>query len=108
MDQSALDAIPTGLCVCGPDGVLVRYNRRAVELWGRAPRLDDTTELYGSAFRRYNADGTPLSFASTPVAGALRTGERFTGAELVIEQPDGSRVPVLMNVAPLRDSVRRS
>jgi PAS domain S-box-containing protein len=101
IDQSALDAIPTGLCLCAADGVLVRYNRRAVEIWGRAPRRGDTAELGGALFRRYAADGSPLPFAASPVATVLRTGERLFGAEFVIERPDGSRVPVLMNVAPL-------
>jgi PAS domain S-box-containing protein len=100
--QSALDAVPTGLCVCGPSGVLVRYNQRAIELWGRAPRLDDPAELNGGAFRRYAPDGSPLPFSLSPVATALRTGETLLGTEITIERPDGSRVPVLMNVAPLK------
>jgi PAS domain S-box-containing protein len=102
IEQSALDAVPTGLCVCGPSGVLVRYNRRALELWGRAPRLGDQAELDRGAFRRYAPDGTPLPFSSSPVATVLRTGKTLLGAELTIERPDGSRVPVLMNVAPLK------
>jgi PAS domain S-box-containing protein len=101
IDQTALDAIPTGLCVCTVDGALTRYNRRAVELWGRAPRLGDATEQHGGDFRRYQADGAPLSFAATPVGNVLRSGARIVGAEVVIERPDGSRVPVLMNAAPL-------
>ena len=103
IDQGALDAIPTGFCICRPDSALVRYNRRAVELWGRAPRLGDRAEQTGSNFRRYGPDGEPIGFESTPVARALRTGEQVIGAELVIERPDGSRVPVLMNVQPLKD-----
>jgi len=103
IDQSALDAIPTGFCVCRADSGLVRYNRRAVELWGRTPPLEDPSDQYSAAFRRYGADGEPIRFDSTPVATALRTGEPVVGAELVIERPDGSRVPVLMNVAPLQD-----
>ena len=86
----------------GRDGVLVRYNQRAVELWGRAPRLGDPAELKRGAFRRYGPDGSPLPFSSSPVATVLRTGETLLGAELTIERPDGSRVPVLMNVAPLK------
>jgi PAS domain S-box-containing protein len=101
VDQSALDAIPTGICLCAADGVLLRYNRRAVEIWGRAPRLGDTAELHNAAFRRYTAAGAPLAFNASPVANVLRTGERLLGAELIIERPDGSRIPVLMNVAPL-------
>src|SRR5579862_4395704 len=102
IEQGALDAIPTGLCVCAETGVLVRYNRRAVELWGRAPRLRDPAELDRGAFRRYGPDGNPLPFSSSPVATALRTGEALLGAEVTIERPDGLRVPVLMNVAPLK------
>jgi len=102
LDQAALDAIPTGLCVCSAEGVLFRYNRRAVELWGRAPRLGDPKEQQGSGFRRYRTDGAPLPFAATPVGNALRSGQPIVGAEVIIEQPDGTRVPVLMNVAPLK------
>ncbi len=107
IDQSALDAIPTGFCVCRADSGLVRYNRRAVELWGRTPPLGDPNDQYGSSFRRYGADGEPLPFESTPVATALRTGEPVAGAELVIERPDGSRIPVLMNAAPIQDGSGR-
>jgi PAS domain S-box-containing protein len=107
LDQAALDAIPTGLCVCTAEGALIRYNRRAVELWGRALPLGDPNQQHGSGFRRYQADGAPLPFAATPVAGVLRTGQPIVGAEVIIEQPDGSRVPVLMNVAPLKSKSGR-
>ena len=107
IEQSALDAIPTGFCVCRADSGLVRYNRRAVELWGRTPPLGDPNDQHGSSFRRYSAAGEPLPFDATPVAMALRSGEPVVGAELVIERPDGSRVPVLMNATPLRDQTGR-
>ncbi len=107
IDQSALDAIPTGFCVCRADSGLVRYNKRATELWGKAPRLGDPSEQTNANFRRYRPDGESIEFDSTPVAGALRTGKRVIGAELVIERPDGSRVPVLINVEPLKDKSGR-
>jgi PAS domain S-box-containing protein len=104
IDQSALDAIPTGFCICRSDGTLARYNQRAVELWGRAPRLGDPNEFSGGNFRRYTPEGVPLQFAATPVAVVLRSGVPVRGVELIIERPDGSQVPVLMNVAPLKDA----
>ena len=104
VEQAALDAIPTGFCVCTVGSGLIRYNKRAVELWGRAPRLGDPSEQFGSAFRRYGPDGEPVSFAAAPVGRALHSGEQVIGAELIIERPDGTRVPVLMNVAPLKDA----
>ena len=75
IDQAALDAIPTALCVCTAEGALVRYNRRAVELWGRALPLGDPSQQHGSGFRRYQADGAALPFAATPVANVLRSGQ---------------------------------
>jgi PAS domain S-box-containing protein len=107
IEQGALDAIPTGLCVFGLGKGLLRYNQRATELWGRSPRLGDLSEQAGANFRRYSAEGAPLEFDATPVARALRSGKRIVGAELVIEQPNGTRVPVLMNVTPLKNSSGR-
>jgi PAS domain S-box-containing protein len=107
IDQSALDAIPTGFCVCRADGALVRYNKRAVELWGRAPRLGDINEFSAVHFRRYTPDGVPMPFDASPVAVALRSGIPVRSVELFIERPDGSQIPVLMNVAPLKDAEGR-
>jgi PAS domain S-box-containing protein len=104
IEQSALDGIPTGLCVCRADGALARYNKRAIELWGRAPELGDTSEFSEKNFRRYTPQGVPLPFTASPVAVALRSGVPVRGQELVIERPDGSQIPVLMNVAPLKDA----
>jgi len=107
IDQAALDAIPTGLCVCTAQGALVRYNRSAVELWGQALPLGDPIQQHDTGFRRYQADGAPIPFAATPVAQVLRSGRPIFGAEVIIEQPDGARVPVLMNVAPLKSKSGR-
>src|SRR5579862_7196162 len=71
ISQSALDAIPTGFCVCRADSGLVRFNRRAVELWGRVPPLGNPTEQYSPAFRRFGPQGERLAFDATPVAVAL-------------------------------------
>ena len=101
--QNSLDAIPSGFCVCRTDCSLVRYNSRAVELWGCELPLGVPVSRYSDNLKRYRPDGEPLRIDSTPVAEAMRSGERVTAAELVIEQPDGTRVPVLMNVQPIKD-----
>jgi PAS domain S-box-containing protein len=107
IEQAALDAIPTGFCVCRADGALIRYNKRAVELWGRAPQLGDAGEFSETHFRRYSAQGVRLPFAATPVAVALHSGIPVRGVELLIGRPDGSQIPVLMNAAPLTDAEGR-
>jgi PAS domain S-box-containing protein len=107
IDQGALDAIPTAFCVCAADSSLVRYNLRAVEIWGRSPQIGNSAEQSAKTFHRYSADGKPLDFADIPVGKVMRTGQKILGAELIIERPDGSRVPVLMNAAPLKDTSGR-
>jgi PAS domain S-box-containing protein len=101
-DQIVLDAIPAAVCICSPDGVIARFNRRAAALWGRSPRAGDSRERYCGALRLYQQDGTPLLHAGTPVEAALRTGEPQLECEMVIERPDGSRVVVLADVDVLR------
>ncbi len=105
--QASLDAIPTGFCVCRTDCSLVRYNSRAVELWGSELPLGEPLLHPGGNLKRYMPDGELLQFDSTPVVQAMQTGERVIAAELVIEQPDGTRIPVLMNVQPFKDHAGR-
>jgi len=105
--QSSLDAIPIGFCVCKADCTLVRYNKRAAELWGQELPLGEPVARYSGDLRRYRPDGAPLHFDSTPVAQAISSGARVMAAEFVIEQPDGTRIPVLMNVQPIRDHTGR-
>lgn len=102
-DQAVLDAIPAAVYVCDAQGALVRFNREAVRLWGREPRLGDTCERYCGAQRLYLPDGTWLPHDRTPMARAVHTGEPCHGAEVVVECPDGSRRTVMVDIEALRD-----
>ncbi|MPY71403.1 MAG: PAS domain S-box protein [Alphaproteobacteria bacterium] len=102
IDQSVLDAIPSAVYVCARDGVLVRYNRWAAELWGRVPQPGDTDQKFCGAFRLFHLDGRPLPHASTPMEVALRTGEPQHNRDVIIERPDGSRIVVRVDIEPLR------
>ena len=51
LDQAILDALPVGVYVCDADGRIVRVNQRAIELWGRAPRLQDPAQRFCGSFR---------------------------------------------------------
>jgi PAS domain S-box-containing protein len=101
--QAILDAMPTALYVCAADGVILRYNQRATELWGRTPRLGETDERYCGSFRLFYLDGRPLAHADTPMAQVLRTRQPAHGLEVLIERPDGSRRTVLVHIEPLLD-----
>jgi hypothetical protein len=44
-----------------PDGVIVWFNSRAAELWGRVPVIGDTDERFCGAHTLYHADGTYMA-----------------------------------------------
>lgn len=102
LDQVVLDALPIGVYACDPDGCIVRVNRKAMELWGRAPRLHDAAERFCGAFRVENLDGQYVPPDESPMARAVRHGESFDGAEAVVQNADGRRWVVRANIAPLR------
>src|SRR5262245_9692351 len=99
LDQTVLDALPSAVSVCAADGVIVRYNRRAVELWGRTPRFD---ERFAGSLLIHRSDGGIVAPTETPMARVLATGEPAHDQEQVIQRPDGSRISVLVNIEPFR------
>jgi PAS domain S-box-containing protein len=103
LDGKLLDLLPGAVYVCDHEGAVVRWNKRAVELWGREPRLGDPAERFCGSHRLYRLDGTFMAHADCPMADALRTGEAKHNVEAVIERPDQSRCFVLVNIDPIRD-----
>jgi PAS domain S-box-containing protein len=103
LEQSVLDALPIGICACGVDGLILRVNRKAVELWGRTPRLADPLQRFCGSFRLETFDGQFIPPNQTPMARAIAFGETFEGAEAVVRNPDGRRWVARVNVKPLRE-----
>lgn len=101
------DLLPIAIYVCDRSGLIVRHNRRAAELWGRAPKLGDAAERFCGSLRMYRLDGGPLLHAECPMAEVLRTGLSVRDQEVVIERPDGARAVALVNIDVLKDSAGR-
>lgn len=99
-----IDVLPAAVYVCNAAAVIVAFNQRATELWGRTPNLDDTDEKYCGAHKLFRPDGSSLPHQETPMECVLRTGTPASDQEVIIERPDGSRVTVLVNIAPLFDA----
>jgi len=99
-----LPLLPAAVCVCDQAGTVELYNRTAVELWGWEPPNHHINRRFCGAYQLFHADGTPMPHSESPAAEVLRTGQPLRNRELVVGRPDGSRVPVLANVVPLRDS----
>ncbi len=41
-----VEKLPAGAYTCDADGLITYFNQRAVELWGREPRLNDPLDRY--------------------------------------------------------------
>jgi PAS domain S-box-containing protein len=96
-----LETLPAAVYVCDAEAIVVAYNRRATELWGRTPSPGDTDEKYCGAHKLFRLDGEVLPHHETPMEAVLRTGIPARDMEVVIERPDRSQITVLVNIAPL-------
>src|SRR5262245_25100878 len=78
------DLLPVAIYVCDPDGLILFYNRRAAELWGRSPKLGDPSDRFCGSYRMYSLEGGPVAHAECPMAQVLRTGVSVNDQEIMI------------------------
>ena len=97
------EQLPFAVYVCDRDGLVLRYNRRAAELWGRSPELGDPNERYCGSYRMYRADGSLLPHDQCPMADVLRTGVSVREQEVHIERPNGLRGIALVDIEAIKD-----
>jgi len=102
--RTLFDLAPVAVYSCDVSGVIRDYNNRAAELWGRKPELGDTDERFCGSFKLYRPDGSFMPHEQCPMGDVL-TGKvpGMHDAEVHIERPDGSRIIVIVNIAPLKD-----
>ena len=99
-----VELMPVAVYMCDTSGVIQSYNERAVELWGRRPKIGDPKERYYGCPRLYSADGRFLSREESPMAQALKNETPARNLELIKERLDGSRITVLVNITPFKNS----
>lgn len=84
------------------DGWLTYYNDAAADLWGYHPELGKTR--WCGSWRMFTTDGKVLPFDQCPMAVAIRQGRPVRGAEVMLERPDGTRIPFMPYPTPLYDA----
>jgi len=99
-----LERLPVATYICDPEGRIVQYNRRAVELWGRPPRPGETHEQFTRQSRFYDAAGAELR--ESKLNEVLKTGHPVRDQEVTVIRPDGARAFVV-NIEPLQDAAGR-
>jgi PAS domain S-box-containing protein len=98
------EQLPFAVYVCDRDGLVLRYNRRAAQLWGRSPKLSDPNERFCGSYRMFRPDGSLLPHHLCPMADVLRTGISVREQEVHIERPDGLRGIALVDIEAIKDS----
>jgi len=102
--RALFDLGPVGVYSCDAAGNMREFNRRAAELWGRKPKLEDSSERFCGSSRLYLPDGKLMPHKECPMALVL-SGKIPEGRDLevVIERPDGSRINVIVNIVSLKN-----
>jgi PAS domain S-box-containing protein len=101
--QGGLAILPIAAYTCDIDGRITYFNKRAEELWGRCPALNDAAERYCGSASLLTVDGARIPHEKCWTALALQSGSRYDGLAAVLLRPDGSRRNVLVYVSPLND-----
>jgi PAS domain S-box-containing protein len=96
-----IEFLPIAIYACDAEGKLCWFNRRAVDLWGRAPRIGDSAELFCGSFKLFDLAGTVIQREETPMATVLRLGIPVHDREAVVERPDGSRIFAMVHIDPV-------
>jgi len=96
-----LEGLPVAIYTCNEKGYIQQYNKAAVELWGREPKIGK--DLWCGSWKIYHPDGSPLSLDSCPMAIALKEGRIVEGEEIIIERADGTRRNVTPYPQPIFD-----
>ena len=102
--RTLFNLAPIAVYSCDASGVIRDYNNRAAELWGRKPNVGDTDERFCGSFKLYRPDGSFMPHEQCPMGDVLTGKVPGThDAEVHIERPDGTRIIVIVNIAPLKD-----
>lgn len=99
--ENILSLMPTAVYRCDTDGRITYFNRRAAEIWGREPLLNDENEKYCGSTEIWACDRTPLAPAETPTALVTASGTPLRNQHLIFGRPDGTRIIARVNVDPL-------
>ncbi|MBI3185141.1 MAG: HAMP domain-containing protein [Myxococcales bacterium] len=97
--QVVLDNLPEGIFLSDVKGRLLVANPTARQLVGRELSASVSMDEQAVALGMRKPDGTPYRAEELPISRALR-GEQVQRQEVVIQQPGGPEVTVMVNCAP--------
>lgn len=100
--DEALRQMPCGVSIADPSGKLIFASEEGERLIGHQnPSIAGYHEY--SAYGAVHPDGTPYPPEEYPLARSLMTGEIVHQEEMPYQRPDGHRVTLSINSAPVRN-----
>jgi PAS domain S-box-containing protein/putative nucleotidyltransferase with HDIG domain len=103
-----VETAPDGITIVDRKGRITFANAAAERILGLS-RSDITQRVYNDpAWRITTLDGRPFPDEDLPFTRVMGTGEAVFAIEHAIEHPDGRRVFLSINAAPLRDGQGRT
>lgn len=97
-----LEQLPVAAALYGPDGKVLHYNRRTAEIWKGCPPFASARDT-PQCRQLFNLAGEPLPSGQTPMAEALRSGQRVRDLPLCFDEPGGTRRCLLVSIEVLQD-----
>ncbi|HWE76973.1 MAG TPA: PAS domain-containing protein [Pseudolabrys sp.] len=99
--QDLLEGLPTAVYTTDAEGTITFFNQASAATAGRTPCVGE--DKWSVGWKLFKPDGTPVPHEQCPMAVALRENRAVRGEELVVERPDGTRIPIIPYPTPIRD-----
>ena len=99
---AVLEDLPACVYITDPDGLVIYANRQGAKLVGREPQPGQ--DRFTITHRMLTAEGVTVPPELSPMAITLRDGTPVRGVEMLLERPDGTRVPIMPMPTPLFDA----
>jgi PAS domain S-box-containing protein len=103
--QELLEALPAAVYTTDAEGTITFFNEASAVIAGHTPRVGK--DKWCVSWKLFKPDGTPVPLDQCPMAMALRDNRAVRGEELVVERPDGVRIPIIPYPTPIRDASGR-
>ena len=99
--RDLLESLPAAVYTTDAEGTITFFNQASAAIAGRTPRVGE--DKWCVSWKLFKPDGTPVPHEQCPMAVALRDNRAVRGEELVVERPDGVRIPIIPYPTPIRD-----
>jgi len=101
--QSILDTMAEGVGIVNLQGQMVYSNAMAQQILGLKASDIKQRSFFDPLWQNFKVDGAPLTNEEHPITVMMRTGIPVFDQEIAVQPPDGERIYISINAAPVID-----